>query len=187
MNRAFSGARAELAMLAQWIGPGASWHNKFGETLTLDDLVLALLDRATWDAGSCNGLHVFGTCCIIWRLAVERGDTLRPETLRTLEQYVRDTLDAIWVTQHADGHWDASWKGHRTARPASAADDLVSTGHVLEALTWLPERVPVDSRTVLRGVRWLAQRLQDTKAIDPRLLCPYTHAVVALGRTERRQ
>jgi hypothetical protein len=58
--------------------------------------------------------------------------------------------------------------------------EILVTGHVMEALTFLSEDSPVDMQSIVRAAKWLESVFAKVDEIPERSLCPFVHGLCAL-------
>ena len=172
---------------AQYLPPARSWSNKFGTTLTFDDVARVLLSSSLAEA-SCGGLHNIAAISQIMK-SHQRHPILSAGVAGDAESYLKQCVAAAVQAQFPDGSWNPSWiHEFEPDAPRHAADEtlrskLLVTGHLLEWLLKLPaaERPPGD--VLQKASDYLAERLgvMTSEEITDQF-CPVTHAILSLRR-----
>jgi len=170
---------------ARYVFPQPAWRNKFGQRISVDDLVEQILNHPP-DAGPCNGLHRLEALVVLNR-ADDEFHALRPKTKAKMLLYMQRCSHALVQAQTSDGYWTRQWPRGAAAsvpskdHPVKLHDQLLVTGHHLEWLALAPEEVQPPRETVIRAGQWLARTLVE---MDQKELIeaygPYTHAARAL-------
>jgi hypothetical protein len=171
---------------ARYLFPVKEFRNKFGERISVDQLVDMCVDPAL-ELGPCNGLHRLEALAILNR-ADEELNALRPRTKLKLLAHMQRVNHLLVEAQTVEGYWTRKWpKGAEAATPTKEDagdlyDRVLVTGHHLEWLALAPEDVQPPRETIVRASQWLTKALLE---IDQKDLAeaygPYTHAARALA------
>lgn len=167
---------------ARYTFPRKYWKNKFGEVITVDDLVDKLVD-APCGVGPCNGLHRLEALVVLYR-ADEMAKVLSPKTREKMLKHMRRVSEMLVQAQTDEGSWNRNWKDGakgRTDAKATVYDKLLVTGHHLEWLALAPQEVQPPRETVVRAARWtLKTVLEISDAELQEHYGPFSHAARAL-------
>jgi hypothetical protein len=167
---------------ARYIFPTKRWKNKYGETITVDDLVNELIDKPQ-GVGPCNGLHRLEALVVLYR-ADEQAHVLTAQTRHKMLACMSQVSELLVQAQTNDGFWTRNWpRGHlgRTDEQATVYDKLLVTGHHLEWLALAPESVQPPRENVVRAARWTVKTIleMDQENLNEHY-GPFSHAARAL-------
>lgn len=167
---------------ARYALPQARFKNKFGETITVDDLANEIID-STPGLGPCNGLHRLEALVVLYR-ADEEAKVLSPRTRAKMLAYMKRMSDLLVQSQTEEGYWTRNWpKGSagRSDEKATIYDRLLVTGHTLEWLALAPEEVQPPRENVVRAARWTLKTILEISDADlNEKYGPFSHAARAL-------
>jgi hypothetical protein len=167
---------------ARYVFPNKRWKNKYGETITVDDLVTELVEHPH-GIGPCNGLHRLEALVVLYR-ADEQAHVLSPQTRRKLLTHLKQVSDLLVQSQTDEGYWTRNWpRGAAGTVDAKATvyDKLLVTGHQLEWLALAPEIVQPPRENIVRAGRWTVKTILEMSAEDfRRYYGPFSHAARAL-------
>lgn len=162
--------------------PQQRFKNKFGETITVDDLVNKLMDSRP-GLGPCNGLHRMEAMVVLYR-ADEKVKILSQKTRARMLAYMRHIGDLLVQSQTSEGYWTRNWpKGEegRADEKATIYDRLLVTGHHLEWLALAPEEVQPPRENIVRAARWTLKTILEISDKDlADHYGPFSHAARAL-------
>ena len=158
--------RLDFSVLAfaHYLPPQKDWTNKFGETISFDDVCQRLCDLP-FGEGFCYGAHVMYTLSMV--LSADRQEPLLSETTRRrVRSKLRDAITLLRETQRETGCWDTSWfDPKKPAAPSDFAGTLSVTGHSLEWLAVAPQDLIDDPQMVSRGCDGLLTLMLNTKQV----------------------
>lgn len=167
---------------ARYDFPLPRFQNKFGETITVDELVDKLIDRPA-GIGPCNGLHRLEALVVLYR-ADEQAKVLSSRTKAKMLAYMRHMSDLLAAAQSQEGYWTRNWPqgaaGQKDEK-ATVYDRLLVTGHQLEWLALAPTEVQPPRENIVRAARWTLQTILEMS--DEQLsehYGPFSHAARAL-------
>ncbi len=171
---------------ARYVFPEKQFTNKFGDRLTVNQLVDEAITPAM-GLGPCNGLHRLEALAVLLR-ADEQARALRPDTKQKMLAHMKQVSDLLTQSQTSAGYWTRQWpQGAAASAPAKGAggdiyDQILVTGHHLEWLALAPESVQPPRETIVRAGQWLARTLLELDQKDLEAAYgPYTHAARALA------
>lgn len=168
---------------ARYVFPQKRWQNKFGETITVDQLVDLLVDSPC-GVGPCNGLHRLEALVVLYR-ADEQSPVLSSSTRRKMTQHMQRVSQMLVASQTDAGYWTRQWpRGEqgRNDQGASVYDHLLVTGHQLEWLALAPEEVLPPRENIVRAARWTVKTILEIS--DEELqqhYGPFSHAARAIA------
>jgi hypothetical protein len=163
--------------------PLKRWKNKFGETISVDDLVDLLLEKPP-GVGPCNGLHRLEALVVLYR-ADEQAHVLSLGTRKKMLQYMQQ-MSALLVESQTDaGYWTRNWPqgaAGQNDEKATIYDKLLVTGHQLEWLALAPEAVQPPRESIVRAGRWTLKTILEMSDKDlAEHYGPFSHAARALS------
>ncbi len=167
---------------ARYIFPQKRWKNRWGETITVDDLVDLCVDQPS-GVGPCNGLHRLEALVVLYR-ADEQAHVLSTKSRTKLLQHLANVSGLLIAAQTDAGFWTRNWpqgEAGRIDEKATVYDQLLVTGHQLEWLALAPVEVQPPRENIVRAARWTLKTILE---ISPQELQthygPFTHAARAL-------
>jgi hypothetical protein len=177
---------------ALYVAPQSSWQDKFGKTISFNDLAQRLLDTPFDSPGlPCAGVHLLQSLTVLF-LADRQAPILSDE----IRHAVRDRLQehALRVVEHqrstgAISHlWYLDEEG-RTSREKLVEGvvqqrlGVVATGHHLEWLILLPDEMRPRDEVFARAGSWLFDQLRQAPPEEiVESYCPYSHAAYMAQR-----
>ena len=137
-------------VFAHYLPPQSTWTNKFGETVSFDDVCDRLCNQPSGQ-GNCYGCHVMYALAII--LAADRQHGILSDvSRRKVRSKLLQSVAALRQSQRADGSWCPQWFVPTKAAPqADVAGSLSVTGHSLEWLAVAPQDIIDDSKMISRA------------------------------------
>jgi hypothetical protein len=167
---------------ARYVFPQKRWTNKYGETITVDDLVNEILDHPP-GVGPCNGLHRLEALVVLYR-ANEEAKVISPKTRQKMLVYMHQMSELLLHSQTDEGYWTRHWPRGAEGRKdekATVYDRLLVTGHQLEWLALAPTEVQPPRENVIRAARWTLRTILEISDEDLKQhYGPFTHAARAL-------
>ncbi len=170
---------------SRWLPPYDRWTNRFGETTTFDDLADKLIEKPLGE-GACFGAHVPYALANILR-ANQCHHVVGPEVVVAIEQRLGQISRLLEKNQADNGAWFEDWArvgSHvRTGASRTTFDAVLSTGHHLEWMALVPDRLRPDRQAVMKAIRLLSRTIpmHDTTSIShPRSFGAFSHAARAL-------
>jgi hypothetical protein len=168
-----------------WLPPAYTWHDRFGERYSLDQLAISLLDRPLGD-GSCCGIHaLYALACLY------RANTLYPvlptEVSAKIEDYFTNASRILEKSQLPSGAWQEDWAKIKISKPESKSSETVlATGHHLEWIATVPPALRPNRKTIERAARFLTKIIpeHDFSTIAASY-APFSHATRALMLLEK--
>jgi hypothetical protein len=167
---------------ARYVFPQKRWQNKYGESITVDDLVHELISHPR-SQGPCNGLHRLEALVVLYR-ADEMAHVLSRRTRQKMLVEMKTVSDLLVTAQTDEGYWTRQWprgEAGRVDEKATVYDKLLVTGHQLEWLALAPQEVQPPRETIVRAARWTLKTILE---IDDKELHahygPFSHAARAL-------
>jgi hypothetical protein len=163
---------------ARYLPPQTTWTNRLGNCLDFNQLVEALL-HTDLNEHKCAGLHVFEALILISN-SDKKTPLLTATTRQQLHDYLRNTIQEIIQSQHADGSWSKSWcaavkeqSDHMTPFDMS----FLVTGHLCEILPELDASYRPPGQVFQNAAGWVKHSMNspDIRA-NGFWICPYTHA-----------
>jgi hypothetical protein len=168
---------------ARYVFPQKRWQNKFGETITVDQLVDLLVDRPC-GVGPCNGLHRLEALVVLYR-ADEQSPVLSSSTRRKMIQHMQRVSQMLVASQTDAGYWTRQWpQGDqgRSDQGATVYDHLLVTGHQLEWLALAPAEVLPPRESIVRAARWTVKTILEISDEDlQQHYGPFSHAARAIA------
>jgi hypothetical protein len=167
---------------ARYVFPQKRFQNKYGETITVDDMVDELITPPC-GIGPCNGLHRLEALVVLYR-ADEEAHALSSTTKRKMLMHMKKVSDLLVQSQALDGHWNRHWpqgSAGQTDDKATVYDKLLVTGHHLEWLALAPDEVLPPRENIIRAARWTVKTIQEISDADLKeKYGPFSHAARAL-------
>jgi len=180
---------------ALYLPPQSHWFNRYGERFNFDDLTRALISKRLYSE-ACGGIHLMHALTTILRVDREM-HVLNEDTRTRLETYLSMRVQEAVDSQLADGSWPIFWSksgfvgdvddGAPLESPAATFSSRMTVGgHLLEWFELLPsDRRPPES-TIKHGLLWVASQFDSLADVrDEALICPLTHAVLAVQGSPR--
>lgn len=167
---------------ARYYFPQKRFKNKFGETITVDDLVDLCVDRPM-GIGPCNGLHRLEALIVMYR-ADEQARVLSHSSRQKLLQHLAQVSVRLIESQTDAGYWTRHWPqgvAGQVDKEATVYDKLLVTGHHLEWLALAPIEVQPPREHIIRAARWTVKtmlEIEDTNIAQH--YGPFTHAARAI-------
>ncbi|HTN77505.1 MAG TPA: hypothetical protein VL096_19740, partial [Pirellulaceae bacterium] len=167
---------------ARYVFPQKRFKNKFGEVITVDDLVDLCIDQPC-GIGPCNGLHRLEALVVLYR-ADEEAHVLSSATRQKMLQHMANVSRLLVDAQTDAGYWTRNWPRGTAGREdekATVYDRLLVTGHQLEWLALAPPEVAPPRENIVRAARWTVKttlELSDKDLQDH--YGPFSHAARAL-------
>ncbi len=167
-----------------------SWKNKFGESITRDEVVDLLISRQSL-TNVCFGCHVPQTLCSI-RMNNAKSNALGKRTMGKIDSHLKDVASAVVSSQLADGAISPDWRDRLSTnegkqsnslernREWSLDDRLLCTAHSLEWM-WLASTAIDFTDAIARGREFLLMRLNTMQPSEiDSSLCGSSHAIRVL-------
>lgn len=167
--------------LIRYLPPRSSWCTRFGDEYSFDDLARAVVEPIR-RSESCAGTHRLMAMVLLVRAASQRPILSRPRLGQVIAR-LRELLRRAELSQKASGSWGLQWYSEpEGARKKDArGGSLLATGHLLEAITFVPESIAISEVAIARASRWLISKLGEAKEEDVlKRFCPYAHAICAI-------
>ena len=141
-------------VLAHYLPPQSTWTNKFGDTLSFDDVCRQLCDQPLGQ-GNCYGCHAMYALAVIVA-ADGQHPILSDGARRAARTRMLHAVSTLRKSQRGDGCWDTNWfDPAKAVSRADAADPLSVTGHSLEWLAVAPPDIVGDPQIVSRACEGL--------------------------------
>lgn len=187
----------DYAQESEWVCCGLSrylstpcWRNRFGEDITLDEIVVRLVKRE-FGSGACFGTHVPMALAVIYGLNQKAEHRLiRPEIEERVRERLKQISKLLTRNQRSDGSWGIDWyhPGSSPSNPPQSyfrgdAGKMAATGHHLEWMTHCPPELRPREEVMAAATLFLVRTLPglvDEIEYDFHLYPPATHAVRAL-------
>ncbi len=160
-----------------------SWRTAVDDVVTLDDLVIALLQKP-YERSPCLGTHKFYTLAFLYNVDQTHG-LLGDKAAGLVKEEVIRVCRRLRSSQLPNGAWDSTWLGDTSADSAPplsrgyAGECLRATGHILEALILIEQSIRPNDRQLLRATDYLMNALRGESSYSD-FLTESTHAVRAL-------
>lgn len=168
---------------ARYIFPQKRWQNKFGETITVDQLVDLLVDGPS-GVGPCNGLHRLEALVVLYR-ADEQVQVLSPRVRQKMLAHMQLVSQLLVESQTDAGYWTRHWPQGAAARSDAEGqiyDHLLVTGHQLEWLALAPEEALPPRENIVRAARWTVKTILEISDADlQEHYGPFSHAARAIS------
>jgi hypothetical protein len=124
-----------ISVFAEMLGTDAQWTNRWGEQVSVEELVGIAIERPTgW--GSCGGTHeMFGLARALRARQAQHREL--SGVWKKLDDYVEAAKARARAAQHADGSFDYGWGRAEPQHPTGnlpPSRKVHITGHMLE---WL--------------------------------------------------
>lgn len=179
----------EASALALYVPPARSWKTKFGATVTFDQLARELLSRPVHDS-ACAGTHRLSALLLLLRVDL-RTPILSRSVADSVRAHLRTVVRAVVESQRADGAWRPDWYTAIPGTPASlkaesepdASSLILTTGHLAEWLTLLPEGLSPPRPTLTKATGWVLPNLERESRSAAWMhdsYCPFVHALRSL-------
>lgn len=160
-----------LADENDWAAPGLAryltvsrWHNRFGQSVSFDDLVSSLTARPLGE-GACFGTHMPYALAALLD-AHQEAPILSEAAVSAAQRKLTDCKETLTRTQLSDGSWAMDWYDMKTASSHESmivgslqADRVIATGHQLEWMITCPPRFRPDDLVLMRAALYLKRTL----------------------------
>ena len=172
---------------AFYLPPTKTWHDRFGDLHSFDELALELIQRPLFRS-TCGGFHRIQAVADIVGADVIQ-PLLSPEVRQKAIRWMDQFIVKLEQEQLPDGSWGPDWTRSMdslTKRPVSQSLDSVSdrlliTSHATACILTLPPNSAPDPATTSRAVQWLRTSLRKGKPESYwDAVCPFTHTLEAL-------
>jgi hypothetical protein len=173
--------------ISLYLPPSTEWKNRFGTTLTLQEIATEVLRRPINDS-ACAGIHRLLALAIILR-AHQHKSFLTKQTELAIESHFRQIAESLIRSQQVDGSWTPGWHKllHSTSLTTNSSGDtsipfrILATGHFLEWYLLLGSRMQVlPDSSLQRAANFLMtnleQQTQDSNWLRD-WYCPASHAI----------
>lgn len=166
---------------AQWLPPTSEWQNRHGQVLSFNSIAQRLVKQET--DGACSNIHRLYALAVLLRVNSQY-HILSDECQGEVEGALAKASDLLNGSLGPNGLWNMAWAdpsifGRRLL--VTPKDEILVTGHHLEWIALVPERLRPKKELVKLATASLAATLANT---DPALLTycygPVTHAARAL-------
>lgn len=189
LQRAGPNREAEWSLVAYcaYLGPQRVWANSRGERRDVNELLESILDQVP-GSGPCLGAHQLWAIAYAWRKSAVAPELVNPGLVSRCRTYLEAMRDVCSRNQFGDGSWDRAWFQHSEAAAPDYGTELEAslehlgvTGHLLEAFAILPADLRPESTSLVRGLEYLTNQLeQDPNLYFGKDFSATTHAVRAL-------
>jgi hypothetical protein len=163
---------------ALYLPPRRSWSDKFGTTLTFDDLAAELIKRPLGGRRPCAGTHLLYSLAVLCRVD-ERAAVLTPGMRRRVRSHLARMAALAARHQSAEGTWGLDWFERPTESESgpNREAEVLTTGHQVEWLMLLPADLLPPEACFRRALLWLQSRLLAAPIAEVMAsYCPYSHA-----------
>jgi len=171
-----------LISYARYVFPELDWTTKYGERVTVDEVVDELIEQDPRN-GICGGTHRLEALVVLNRVD-EQYNVLPRRTKRKLLGHLQEMSRRLVASQYPDGQWGKNWSLGAEALeqdPGLIDDQILATGHHLEWLALAPPEIQPPRETIIRAGQWIARTMNDMEQADlHRRYGPFTHAARAL-------
>jgi hypothetical protein len=175
-----------LLALAYYCPQEHRWHNIYGQTFSIEDLV-SLEMKAERQRLACGGTHSLSA--LSYALRRHGGeDKLHHPLWKAVADRLTQEQQAVQAAQEADGSFPTALVGVQEAPPPGRETlkaKIYSTGHVLELLLLTLPEEELRAPWVRRAARFLCDAVIQC-SFDPPPASPWYHALHALQMYRKR-
>jgi len=166
-----------LWALVHYLGPDATWSNKYGQTWSIEKLVGMQTRASTWNA-ACGGTHALFALAFARKAYQKTGRPLRGVWLQA-DHRIRRYIASAKAMQNRDGSFSSQYF-RRRGYSRNFAKRLSTSGHMLEFLMMALPDDRLNEQWVRNGVASVARDLtvNKGKSAEPGALYHALHGLL---------